>query len=425
MTFNIITLGCSKNVVDSEVIASQLQKQGHRVVYESPEKTDVVIINTCGFIGDAREESVNEVLTQVERKKRRQVKKIFVVGCLVKRFKPELLDSVPEVDGYYNFDELAELLHSEDFQLLGSTDRLLSTPRHYAYLKISEGCDHQCSYCSIPLIRGKQESKPIPMLVEEAQKLADQGVKEIMLIAQDLTYYGVDLTGKQELAALMEALAQVKGIEWIRLHYTYPLNFPLEILDVMNKHPQFCRYLDIPVQHISDDILKSMRRGGSSRYIYQLMETIREKVPGVALRTTLITGYPTETREQHQELLDFIRQNRFERLGAFTYSQEEHTPAYELGDPIKKSVKTKRYNDIMRLQEEISLSFNEAKVGQTLKVIVDAEEEDYYVGRTEFDSPDVDNLVFISKERPLSIGEFYQVKITEAAPYDLFGTIEA
>ncbi|MBO4489577.1 MAG: 30S ribosomal protein S12 methylthiotransferase RimO [Bacteroidales bacterium] len=425
MTFNIITLGCSKNVVDSEVIAAQLTKQGHRVVYESPEKSDVVIINTCGFIGDAREESVNEVLTQVERKKRRQVKKIFVVGCLVKRFKPELLESVPEVDGYYDFDELADMLNSDEFSLLGTTDRLLSTPRHYAYLKISEGCDHQCSYCSIPLIRGKQVSKPIPQLVDEVQKLADQGVKEVMLIAQDLTYYGVDLTGKQELAHLMEALAQVKGIEWFRLHYTYPLNFPVEILDVMNRYPQFCRYLDIPVQHISDEILKSMRRGGSSRYIHQLIETIREKVPGIALRTTLITGYPGETHEQHKELLEFIRKAQFERLGAFTYSQEEHTPAYELGDPIKKSVKTKRYNDIMRLQEEISLAFNEEKVGQTLKVIVDAEEEDFYIGRTEFDSPEVDNLVFITKEQPLTIGEFYPVTITEAAPYDLFGIVKS
>ena len=425
MTFNIITLGCSKNVVDSEVIAAQLQKQGHRVVYESPEKSDVVIINTCGFIGDAREESVNEVLTQVERKKRRQVKKILVVGCLVKRFKPELLESVPEVDGYYNFEELSEMLNSADFSLLGTTDRLLSTPRHYAYLKISEGCDHQCSYCSIPLIRGKQVSKPIPLLVDEAQKLADQGVKEVMLIAQDLTYYGVDLTGKQELAKLMEALAQVKGIEWFRLHYTYPLNFPVEILDVMNSHPQFCRYLDIPVQHISDEILKSMRRGGSSRYIHQLIETIREKVPGIALRTTLITGYPGETHEQHKELLDFIRKAQFERLGAFTYSQEEHTPAYELGDPIKKSVKTKRYNDIMKLQEEISLAFNEEKVGQTLKVTVDAEEEDFYIGRTEFDSPEVDNLVFITKDKPLTIGEFYPVTITEAVPYDLFGIVKS
>ncbi|MCR4965249.1 MAG: 30S ribosomal protein S12 methylthiotransferase RimO [Bacteroidales bacterium] len=425
MTFNIITLGCSKNVVDSEVIAAQLQKQGHQVVYESGEKSDVVIINTCGFIGDAREESINEVLMQVDRKKRRQVKKIFVIGCLVKRFKPDLLESVPEVDGYYNFDELSEMLNNEEFQLLGTTDRILSTPRHYTYLKISEGCDHQCSYCSIPLIRGKQVSKPIPMLVEEMQKLADQGVKEVMLIAQDLTYYGVDLTGKQELAKLMEALAGVKGIEWIRLHYTYPLNFPTEILDVMNAHPQYCRYLDIPVQHISDDILKSMRRGGNSKYIHQLIETIREKVPGIALRTTLITGYPGETLEQHKELLAFIKKARFERLGAFTYSQEEHTPAYDLGDPIKKSVKTKRYNDIMKLQEEISLAFNEEKVGTTMKVIVDVEEEDFYVGRTEFDSPDVDNLVFISKDRPLTIGEFYSVAITEATPYDLFGIVKA
>ncbi len=425
MTCNIITLGCSKNVVDSEVIAAQLEKQGHRVVYESGEKSDIVIINTCGFIGDAREESVNEILLQVDRKRRHQVKRIYVVGCLVKRFKPDLLESVPEVDGYYDFGELAELLREDSFQLLQTSERLLSTPRHYAYLKISEGCDRQCSYCSIPLIRGKQVSKPIPLLVEEMQKLADQGVREVMLIAQDLTYYGIDLTGKRELASLMESLAQVRGIEWIRLHYAYPLNFPLEVLDVMTAFPQYCRYMDIPIQHISDDILRSMRRGGSSEYISQLIDTFRERVPGIALRTTLITGYPGETHEQHKELVAFIQRARFERLGAFTYSQEEGTPAFELGDPVKRSVKTKRYNEIMKLQEEISLAFNKEKVGTTMKVMVDAEEEDYYVGRTEFDSPDVDNLVFINKDRKLPVGEFCHVEITEAAPYDLFGTVIA
>ena len=422
-TVNIITLGCSKNIVDSEIMASRLQKMGHRVFFEGTMKSDVVIVNTCSFIGDAREESVNEILAQVERKMRRLVGKIYVVGCLAQRCKQDLEDELPEVDGFYTFEELKKLMDQPDFDLLGTSERLLSTPTHYAYLKISEGCDHQCSYCAIPLIRGKQVSKPIPLLVEEAQKLADQGVKELMLIAQDLTYYGVDLTGKHELANLMEALAQVKGLEWIRLHYAYPLNFPYEILDVMNAYPQYCRYLDIPFQHVSDDILKSMRRGGTSRYIYDLIARIRETVPGIALRTTLISGYPTETLEQHKELVEFVRYNRFERLGVFAYSQEEDTPAYGLGDPVRRNIKTRRVNEIMQLQESISQELNEAKVGKTLKVIVDSEEQDFYVGRTEFDSPDVDNSVLIRKDKALHIGEFYDAKITEAAAYDLHGHI--
>ncbi len=423
MTVNIITLGCSKNIVDSEIMAARLQKSGHRIFFEGTMKTDVVILNTCSFIGDAREESVNEILVQIERKMRRQVKKIFVVGCLAQRCKRELVDELPEVDGFYTFEELKELTGMPDFDLLGSSERLLSTPFHYAYLKISEGCDHSCSYCAIPLIRGKQVSKPIPLLVEEARKLVDQGVKELMLIAQDLTYYGVDLTGKRELAGLMEALAQVKGLEWIRLHYAYPLNFPYEALEVMNAYPQYCKYLDIPFQHISDDILKSMRRGGSSQYIYDLIARIRETVPGIALRTTLISGYPTETHEQHKELVEFVRKNRFERLGVFAYSREDDTPAYDLGDPVRRNIKTRRVNEIMQLQEGISRELNEAKVGQTLRVIVDAEDQDFYVGRTEFDSPDVDNSVLIRKDKALKIGEFYNVKIVDAADYDLYGTI--
>ena len=420
MTVNIITLGCSKNIVDSEIMAARLQKMGHRIFFEGTMKSDVVIVNTCSFIGDAREESVNEILAQVERKMRRQVKKLYVVGCLAQRCKQDLVDELPEVDGFYTFEELKQLMDQSDFDLLGTSERLLSTPSHYAYLKVSEGCDHSCSYCAIPLIRGKQVSKPIPLLVEEAQKLADQGVKELMLIAQDLTYYGVDLTGKHELAKLMEALAQVKGLQWIRLHYAYPINFPYEILDVMNAYPQYCRYLDIPFQHVSDDILKSMRRGGTSRYIYDLIARIRETVPGIALRTTLISGYPTETNEQHKELVEFVRKNRFERLGVFAYSKEDDTPAYDLGDPVRRNIKTRRVNEIMQLQEGISRELNEAKVGQTLKVMVDAEEQDFYVGRTEFDSPDVDNSVLIRKTKALRTGEFYDVKITEAAEYDLY-----
>ena len=423
MTINIITLGCSKNIVDSEVMAAQLYRNGHELYYESAQKSDIVIINTCSFIHDAREESVNEILNQIERKKRHQIKKLYVVGCLVQRNMAELQEALPEVDGFFTFAELPNLLESPDFQLLNTADRMLSTPRHYAYLKISEGCDHQCSYCSIPLIRDRQVSKPIPLLVDEAQRLADQGVKELMLIAQDLTYYGIDRSGKRELADLMDKLAQVNGIQWIRLHYAYPLNFPYEILEVMKQYPQYCRYLDIPFQHVSDDILQSMRRGGSSAYIYDLIARIRETIPGIALRTTLISGYPTETREQHKELVEFVRRNRFERLGVFAYSQEEDTPAFDLGDPIKASEKNKRVNEIMKLQEKISYEINQTRVGTTMKVLIDSEEPDCYIGRTEFDSPDVDNDVFIDKSQPLTVGEFYNVEITDAAEYDLFGTV--
>lgn len=404
-------------------MAAQLHRNGHELYYESAQKSDIVIINTCSFIHDAREESVNEILNQIERKKRRQIKKLYVVGCLVQRNMTELQEALPEVDGFFTFAELPKLLESPDFQLLNTADRMLSTPRHYAYLKISEGCDHQCSYCSIPLIRDRQVSKPIPLLVEEAQRLADQGVKELMLIAQDLTYYGIDRSGKRELADLMDKLAQVNGIQWIRLHYAYPLNFPYEILEVMKQYPQYCRYLDIPFQHVSDDILQSMRRGGSSAYIYDLIARIRETIPGIALRTTLISGYPTETREQHKELVEFVRRNRFERLGVFAYSQEEDTPAFDLGDPIKASEKNKRVNEIMKLQEKISYEINQTRVGTTMKVLIDSEEPDCYIGRTEFDSPDVDNDVFIDKSQPLTIGEFYNVEITDAAEYDLFGNV--
>lgn len=423
MTINFITLGCSKNIVDSEIIAAQLKRQGHQIFFEGTMKTDVVVLNTCSFIGDAREESVNEILIQLERKARRQVKKVYVVGCLAQRCKQELENELPEVDGFFTFEELKQLVGSDDFELLQTSDRVLSTPNHYAYLKISEGCDHQCSYCAIPLIRDRQVSKPIPLLVDEAKKLVDQGVKEVMLIAQDLTYYGIDLTGKRELANLMDELGKVKGLEWIRLHYGYPLNFPFEILDVMNAYPQYCRYLDIPIQHISDEILKSMRRGGSSQYIYDMIARIRETVPGIALRTSLISGYPTETHEQHKELVEFVRKTRFERLGVFAYSQEDDTPAYDLGDPIRRNIKTRRVNEIMQLQEQISTELNDAKIGSTMKVIVDAEDPDFYVGRTEFDSPDVDNSVLFSKEKPLQVGEFYNVKITEAAAYDLYGEL--
>ncbi len=421
MTINIITLGCSKNIVDSEVIGAQLQQKGHTVLFESEVKADIVIVNTCSFINDAREESVNTILEHIAKKKKRRSGKLYVIGCLVQRCKDELKEALPEVDGFYTFSELSQMVQEPSFQLLCSSERLLSTPRHYAFLKVSEGCDHQCSYCAIPLIRGRQVSKPISLLTEETKKLAQQGVKELMLIAQDLTYYGMDLSGKRELARLMEALAQVEGIRWIRLHYAYPLNFPMEILDIMKDYPQFCRYLDIPIQHISNEILKSMRRGGSSQYIYDLIARIRETIPGIALRTTLISGYPTETRAQHKELVDFVKAVRFDRLGVFPYSQEEGTPAYPLGDPIKRGEKRKRLDELMTLQEQISLELNRQKVGQTFEIVIDRETESHYVGRTEFDSPDVDNGVLIAKRQPLRIGEFYKVRICDAGEYDLYG----
>ncbi len=423
MTINIITLGCSKNIVDSEVIGAQLRRQGHTVLFESEVKADVVIVNTCSFINDAREESVNTILEQIAKKKKRHTGRLYIMGCLVQRCKDELKEALPEVDELYTFAELHQMVQDPSFRLLGTSKRLLSTPSHYAYLKVSEGCDHQCSYCAIPLIRGRQVSKPISLLTEEAQQLADQGVKEVMLIAQDLTYYGMDLTGKRELARLMEALAQVKGIRWFRLHYAYPLNFPMEILDIMKTYPQYCRYLDIPIQHISDETLKSMRRGGSSQYIYDLIAHIRDIIPGIALRSTLISGYPTETHAQHKELVDFVKAVRFDRLGVFSYSQEEGTPAYSLGDPIKRNEKRKRLDELMTLQERISLELNRQKVGQTFETIIDRETGSHYVGRTEFDSPDVDNGVLIAKNQPLRIGEFYNVRIFDAGEYDLFGEI--
>lgn len=422
-SINIVTLGCSKNSVDSEVIAAQLQKMGYRVFHETTNDTDIVIINTCSFIQDAKEQSIEEILFYAERKKKGIIKKLYVIGCLAQRYKDELAEMIPEVDAFYTFAELHQLFHLDKFDLLGHSDRILSTPPHYAYLKVSEGCDRNCSYCAIPLIRGKQISKPIDQLVEEAQKLAQGGVKELMLIAQDLTYYGMDLTKHRDLEMLLRRLAQVKGLEWIRLHYAYPMGFPYEILDVMNEYSNICKYLDIPLQHISDDILSDMHRGGNSMQTYKLIETIRDKVPGIALRTTLISGYPTETRAQHKELVEFVKQMKFERLGVFSYSQEEGTPAFPLGDPIKQSEKNRRLEEIMSLQEQISLEHNEKLVNKVLKVIIDAEEDNYYVGRTEFDSPDVDNTVLIDKKKALAIGEFYPVMIHKADCYDLYGSI--
>jgi len=421
MKINIITLGCSKNTVDSEVIAAKWKEKGDEVVFESTKKSDIVIINTCSFIHDAKEESIDEIFMHIARKQRGEVGKVFVVGCLAQRYKEELQQTIPEADGFFSFSELHKLLEDKDFDLLKSLKRIISTPKHYAYLKISEGCDRECSFCAIPLIRGKQISKPTEMIVQEAEMLAQQGVKELLLIAQDLTYYGMDITQQRMLSKLMRKLAEVKGLEWIRLHYAYPMGFPYEILDVMNEFSVFCRYLDIPLQHISDSVLKSMKRGSSKQQIYKFLETVRNHVPEIALRTTLISGYPVETRNEHRELLEFVKEMRFERLGVFAYSPEEGTSAFELGDPIKTKEKNHRAREIMELQETISLQHNQEKVGKVLRVLIDKKEDDFYVGRTEFDSPEVDNLVFVNAAQKLNIGEFYPVLIKEAETYDLFG----
>ncbi len=423
MTINIITLGCSKNNVDSEVLAAQLTKSGHVVYHNSTaeEGIDAVVINTCSFIQDAKSQAIDEILLQIQRKKAGQIKQVFVVGCLAQRYENDLRESLPEVDGVYPFAKLGELLRTPKFDLLAHSDRILSTPSHYAYLKVSEGCDRQCSYCAIPLIRGKQVSKPVELLVDEAEKLAARGVKELMLIAQDLTAYGLDLYQRRDLERLLRKIAQVKGIEWIRLHYAYPINFPYEILDVMNEYSNICRYIDIPLQHISEEILKSMNRGGTPAQTYRLLERIRAKVPGIAIRSTLISGYPTETREQHNELMKFVEDIQFDRLGFFSYSQEEGTPAYELGDPIKEREKNRRMEELIALQEKISFQLNQKKIGSAFKVMVDDEDDRYYIGRTEFDSPEVDDSVLISKKEKLQIGEFYSVLIEKADHFDLYG----
>ena len=424
MNINIITLGCSKNTVDSEVLAAQFQRKGHRVFHNSEKENgiDVAVINTCSFIQDAKTQAIEEILYQVERKKHGYIKKVYVIGCLAQRYNEDLRESIPEIDGIFPFAKLNELVEETSFDLLHQSERVLSTPPYYAYLKISEGCDRQCSYCAIPLIRGKQVSKPVEMIVKEAELLAEKGVKELMLIAQDLTYYGMDLYQRRDLERLLKKLAQVNGIEWIRLHYAYPINFPYEILDVMNDYPNICRYLDIPLQHISEDILRSMNRGGTSAQIYKLIERIRNKVPGIALRSTLISGYPTETREQHKELLKFVEDVKFDRLGFFSYSQEEGTPAFPLGDPIKEREKNRRLEELIALQENISLELNQKKIGSVMKVLVDGEDDRYYIGRSEFDSPDVDDAVLISKKQKLNVGEFYPVHIDKADRFDLYGT---
>ncbi len=413
-------------MVDSEVLSGQLKANDIDVVHENAKRDhNIVVVNTCGFIDKAKEESINTILDQVELKNRGRLDKVFVTGCLSERYRGDLEKEIPGVDAWFGTMELPLILKKFDAdykaELVG--ERLLSTPSHYAYLKISEGCNRTCAFCAIPLMRGQHVSKPIEQLVAEAEKLVKSGVKEIMLIAQELTYYGLDLYKQRRLADLLNALADVKGLEWIRLHYAYPTKFPLEILDVMRERDNICKYLDMPLQHIADPMLKAMKRQITRREIFDLVQTIREKVPGICLRTTLIAGFPGETEEDVEDVKRFLEEVRFDRVGVFTYSHEENTSAYDLEDNIPAEEKERRAQDIMETQQEISLQKNQEKVGKVFKVIVDKKESGRYLGRTEFDSVEVDNEVIINTDRKLKPGDFVQVKITKAFDYDLEGEL--
>ncbi|MDA1209414.1 MAG: 30S ribosomal protein S12 methylthiotransferase RimO [Bacteroidetes bacterium] len=423
-TINVVTLGCSKNVYDSEVLMGQLRANNKDVVHE--QEGEVVVINTCGFIDNAKEESVNTILSYVQKKQEGLVEKVFVTGCLSERYKPDLIKEIPDVDQYFGTTELPSLLAAlgADYkhELIG--ERLTTTPKNYAYLKIAEGCDRPCSFCAIPLMRGKHKSKPIEDLVIEATKLAADGVKELILIAQDLTYYGLDLYKKRALKQLLEALVKVEGIEWIRLHYAFPSGFPLEVLDLMRQESKICNYIDIPLQHISDPILKSMRRGTTQEKTNALIREFRARVPGMAIRTTLIVGYPGETEADFNLLKQWVKDTKFDRLGCFTYSHEENTHAFNLEDDVPEEVKMERANQIMALQSDISWALNQEKIGKQYRVVIDRKEGEYYVGRTEYDSPDVDNEVLIAaQDGYLRQGDFYSVRITDAEDFDLYAEV--
>ena len=421
---NVVTLGCSKNVYDSEVLMGQLKASGKDVVHE--EEGNIVVVNTCGFINNAKEESVNTILEFMQKKEAGEVDKVFVTGCLSERYKPDLQKEIPNVDAYFGTTELPQLLKAlgADYkhELIG--ERLTTTPKNYAYLKIAEGCDRPCSFCAIPIMRGKHRSTPIEEIVVEAEKLAAKGVKELILIAQDLTYYGLDIYKKRNLAELLEALVKVDGVEWIRLHYAFPTGFPMDVLEVMNREPKICNYIDIPLQHISDAILKSMRRGTTKEKTTKLLKEFRVAVPDMTIRTTLIVGYPGETEEDFQTLKQWVTEMRFERLGCFTYSHEENTHAYNLEDDVPEDVKIERANQIMEVQSQISWELNQEKIGKIFKVVIDRKEGNYFIGRTEYDSPDVDNEVLIDATKNyLKTGEFTTVKIIEAEDFDLYGEV--
>ncbi|MDA0984310.1 MAG: 30S ribosomal protein S12 methylthiotransferase RimO [Bacteroidetes bacterium] len=422
-TINVITLGCSKNIYDSEVLMGQLRANGKEVVHEK--EGNIVVINTCGFIDNAKEESVNTILEQIQNKEAGKVDKVYVTGCLSERYKPDLEKEIPQVDQYFGTTDLPQLLKvlEADYkhELVG--ERILTSPKHYAYLKIAEGCDRPCSFCAIPLMRGKHKSTPIEDLVKQAKYLAKEGVKELILIAQDLTYYGLDIYKKRRLADLLKALVTVDGIEWIRLHYAFPTGFPEDVLEVIREENKICNYLDIPLQHIADPILKSMRRGTTQAKTTELLKKFREQVPNIVLRTSLIVGYPGETEADFETLKNWVKEMRFERLGCFTYSHEENTHAHQLEDDVPEEVKQQRSNAIMEIQSQISWEHNQSCVGKTYRCLIDRKEGNQYIGRTFMDSPDVDNEVLIdATQNYLKQGEFLQVLITEATDYDLIGT---
>lgn len=424
---DVVTLGCSKNLVDSELLMRQLVSNGYTLEHDSDNpRGEIAIINTCGFIGDAKEESINTILSFAEAKNENRLKKLYVMGCLSERYREELQEEIPEVDKFYGKFDWRGIINDlgKSYYKEYEFERSLSTPSHYAYLKISEGCNRTCSYCSIPLITGKYNSRPIEEIEEEVRRLVDKGVKEFQFIAQDLTYYGLDLYKSMKLPELVERVSDIKGVEWIRLHYAYPAHFPLDLLRVMRERDNVCKYLDIALQHISDRMLKIMRRNITKQQTIDLINTIREEVPGIHLRTTMMVGHPGEQQEDFDELMDFVSEFKFERLGAFPYSHEEDTyNDKNYKDDVDASVKQERMNKIMEAQEAISLSINEMKIGDTLKVIVDREDSEFYVGRTQFDSPEVDGEVLISKEIKLNIGDFYDVTIESAYPFDLIGSV--
>ncbi len=422
---NIVTLGCSKNLVDSEVMLTQLRGNKIDATHESKkDDANIVIINTCGFIDNAKQESIDTILRYVDAKHEGLVEKVYVSGCLSQRYRDDLQNEIPDVDAWFGTMELPLLLKKfkADYkkELLG--ERITTTNQHYAYLKISEGCDRPCSFCAIPLMRGKHVSKPIEQVISEAQSLVKNGTKEILLIAQDSTYYGLDLYKKRNLAELLDRLSDVDGLEWIRLHYAFPTGFPEDVLDIMAAKPNICNYLDIPLQHASDHMLKLMRRGTTREKTEALLEQMRTRVPGIAIRTTLIAGHPKETEADFQEMVDFVKQNKFERLGIFTYSHEENTHSYSFEDDVPEETKQERANAVMEVQEEISMSINEKKIGKTFKVLIDRMESGNFIGRTEHDSPEVDNEVIISSDDSyLRVGDFANIKITEATAFDLYG----
>ena len=433
---NIVTLGCSKNKVDSERLAASLSHR-YDIVHDSDKKSEVVIINTCGFIGDAKEESIDTILEYAELRRAKKIKKLYVTGCLSQRYRKDLQEEIHEVDGFFGVESvqlIAKDILSQDsadsatLQLCDSVpynhERILSTPSHYAYLKISEGCNRRCAFCAIPLIRGEHVSVPMADLLKEAELLAKKGVKELILIAQDLTYYGRDIDGQYHIVDLVKRLLEIKEFEWIRLHYGYPQGFPDELLDLMNNEPRICNYIDLPLQHISTPILKNMRRGVDKEQTVNFVLNARKRVPGIAFRTTFIVGFPGETEEQFEELCDFVKEMKFERAGVFAYSPEEGTPAYEMEDDVPEEVKQERVDTIMAIQQNISLETNEKRVGTVEKVLIDRIEGDYYIGRTQYDSPEVDDEILISVDSDeLNVGDFVNVKLVKADYFDLYGEV--